>query len=409
MVASAVCMFDGDINPSLSLPLSFAHPSQSLNFTDNDSWYQPQNSGPYLPTWQMSPTIPLPAIINFDFLDYTDLAPALNTTLNTGKVALSYIQTEHEGSDTEDLIQVFLTLNQYRHRFVDYNADPMTQVNYPVYDSFNPLEKKTSGVILSAIFWRLLLLDILPESVKGVVCVLKNSLGDAVTYQIDGREASYLGKGDLHDPKYNDMGVSRDISEYIAERARVETSSYTTVELDNSYLQYEIFVYPSQIMEDTYITSDPVLYAIIVAFIFVFTSMVFIVYDWCVERRQKKVMGVAVRSTAVVTSLFPKAVHERLFAEKEDETSNHGKDPWMAQNGTGNNERRNSRNGSIMGPLSEEDDRSMNQSSAHMSIGGGIDAFGHEALNPRKKKKKKGVIADKYPAVTIFFADLAGT
>ena len=192
----------------------------------------------------------------------------MNTSLETGKVALSYLQTNHLGSDTEALIQVFLTLNQYRHQIVDYNADPMTQVNYPVFDSFNPLEKKPVGVLMSAIFWRLLLLNILPENVQGVICVLKNSLGDAVTYQIDGRDAKYLGVGDLHDPRYNHMGVSRDISEYIAERASVESNSYTTVELDRSYIQYQIYVYPSQTMEDTYITNDPVLYAIIVAFIF---------------------------------------------------------------------------------------------------------------------------------------------
>lgn len=41
------------------------------------------------------------------------------------------------------------------------------------------------------------------------------------------------------------------------------------------------------------------------------------------ERRQAKVMDKAVKSTAVVTSLFPEAVHERLFADnsKSEELS----------------------------------------------------------------------------------------
>jgi hypothetical protein len=40
--------------------------------------------------------------------------------------------------------------------------------------------------------------------------------------------------------------------------------------------------------------------------IFVFTSLVFLLYDRLVERRQQKVMSTAMQSSAIVSSLFPR-------------------------------------------------------------------------------------------------------
>lgn len=203
----------------------------------------------------------------------------LRQSLDTQKATLSYLQTNHTGATTEDLIRILLTLGQFRHEDVDYNADPLTQVTYPVFDSFNPMTKKASGVIVTTIFWRLLFTNILPESVQGVICVLSNTLGDQATYRIDGRSVTYLGKGDLHDTHYDDMVVTRDVSEYIKERASIETTSFTLVELDGGYTSYRVHIYPSEDMEDTYVTSNPTIYAIVVASVFVFTSLVFMFYD----------------------------------------------------------------------------------------------------------------------------------
>jgi class 3 adenylate cyclase len=87
-------------------------------------------------------------------------------------------------------------------------------------------------------------------------------------------------------------------------------------------------VYPSQEMEDDYVTSDPILLTVAALLIFVFTSMVFFLYDWLVERRQKKVMRTAVQSTAIVSSLFPSQVRDRLFPiEDAKEDADKGKNP----------------------------------------------------------------------------------
>jgi hypothetical protein len=245
--------------------------------TDGNYDFIPEGAGPFLACWQLSPIIPLPSILNFDFFAYANLAPMFHDVLETGKAVLGYLQTTHEGTDTEDLIRTFLTLDQYRHSEVAYDADPMTQVAYPVFDNFSP-DRQVTGIILTTIFWRLLFEDVLPSNVRGVICVLHNTLGEDVTYRIDGRRATLLGKGDLHDPKYDSMAVTRDISEYIAERATPETTSYSFVELDTGYTSYLISVYPSGAMEGQFVTSDPIIYSVVISLVFAFTSLVFLVY-----------------------------------------------------------------------------------------------------------------------------------
>jgi hypothetical protein len=83
--------------------------------------------------------------------------------------------------------------------------------------------------------------------------------------------------------------------------------------------QYTIALYPSNGLLETYTTNNPWIYAIVVALIFTCTSLVFILYDYMVQRRQKKVMRSALNANAVVSSLFPVDVQERLLQDAEDQ------------------------------------------------------------------------------------------
>jgi hypothetical protein len=56
-----------------------------------------------------------------------------------------------------------------------------------------------------------------------------------------------------------------------------------------------------------------------VATIFVFTALMFLVYDRLVERRQRMILAKAVQSSAIVSSLFPKNVRDRLMQANEND------------------------------------------------------------------------------------------
>jgi hypothetical protein len=118
---------------------------QAGDNTDNEA---PEGSGPYLACWQLSPIIPLPVLLNFNFFNYYDLAPTYHEVLKTGKAALGYLQTKHTSSATAALIRTYLTLGQYRHSEVAYDEDPMTQVvSYLVFDNFGP-DRQVTGIMV---------------------------------------------------------------------------------------------------------------------------------------------------------------------------------------------------------------------------------------------------------------------
>lgn len=79
-------------------------------------------------------------------------------------------------------------------------------------------------------------------------------------------------------------------------------------------------------MQNDFSTDTPIIFTAFVVGVFLFTSLVFVIYDCTVERRQRIVMKSAVRTTALVSALYPSAVRDRLL-EQEDEkrgTKNRG-------------------------------------------------------------------------------------
>jgi hypothetical protein len=92
--------------------------------------------------------------------------------------------------------------------------------------------------------------------------------------------------------------------------------------VDDSVCPFTISLYPSDTMKDTYRTNNAIIFTVSALGIFAFTSLVFYIYDLKVERRQEHVMRKAVRSSAIVSSLFPSTVRDRLYPEPYDSKSN---------------------------------------------------------------------------------------
>lgn len=71
--------------------------------------------------------------------------------------------------------------------------------------------------------------------------------------------------------------------------------------------------FPTQAMQEEFVTNEPVLYATMAGSIFLFATLVFAAYDWLVVRRQKKIIDRATKTGGIVSSLFPQTVRERLY------------------------------------------------------------------------------------------------
>lgn len=186
-------------------------------------------------------------------------------------------------------LEANLRLSQYRHEIDDYLDDPTTFLGYPVFDGFGD-ERKLAGVLISPLYWRLVLSNSLSPTARGLICVLRNSFNETLSYRIDGPNVTFIGKGDNHSEEFDEYEVSQNVNSYLQRSASPSTRSYTTVPLHEEYGVYEVRVYPSKETRDVHMTGNPVGYSLLVAAAFIVPTIMFLLFGYVVERRQRFVM-----------------------------------------------------------------------------------------------------------------------
>ena len=191
---------------------------------------------------------------------------------------------------------------------------PRSVIATPVFEDFDE-GSKVVGVVLAIQAWERYFEDILPHGVNGLVVDITDTCGKGFSFAIDGPHAYYRGNGIHHDEKYNHLAVIHDFAEF-----SLQDEGELDLGADFEHHEHCVFtstIYPSQAFEESYRTSAPYWFAAGVVFIFLLTTLVFVFDDFLVQRRQGKVLRAAQRTTAIVTSLFPKHVGKRLIEEEE--------------------------------------------------------------------------------------------
>jgi len=152
-------------------------------------------------------------------------------------------------------------------------------------------------------------LKILQEGQDGIVVVLE-SCGTNSTFIIHGAEAEFIGKGDLHDESYNELVLVEDIAAIQHE------------DENNQQCHHTLHIFPSDTLKSTYETNKPWQYTLIVVAIFVFSVLMFFVYDYYVANRQMKTEKKASKSSAIIQELFPGSVASQLFDKEKNGREN---------------------------------------------------------------------------------------
>ena len=191
---------------------------------------------------------------------------------------------------------------------VNYTGEPLSVVFVPVLDSFDE-RRKTVAVIGATLRWDSYFENILTASAPTVRVVLSNTCQDTFTYEIRGSQATFVGKGNLADLKYDNMAISVDLDET---KIIIEPNTIALT-LNQELCRYTLRIYPSQEGDDYHNNAFPLIITLTVAAVFLMTAAVFYFYDVMVERRQKVVLDTAQRSTAIVSSIFPKNVRDQLL------------------------------------------------------------------------------------------------
>jgi Adenylate and Guanylate cyclase catalytic domain len=127
----------------------------------------------------------------------------------------------------------------------------------------------------------------------------------------------------LHNPEYDHFHVSSPFVEITNQQvlwsAKSASSDYpyktlpfTNDDIDDCSM-YTLSMYASKETEEQFVTSGPIIITISAVLVFAIMIITFVLYDRWMERRQQILARKAIQSSAIVSSLFPKVVRDRLL------------------------------------------------------------------------------------------------
>jgi hypothetical protein len=238
------------------------------------------------PLWQSSPADV--SAVNVDLFSDERISRLYSTML---KKKYSIISQAHAIGDLFD----FLFDPGEKER----KSNPHALIMEPVYDSFDE-DPKVVGILVAVTGWENLFDRLLAEGTNGIVCVVTDTCGNDITFELNGPLSVYLGPTDAHDPSFDDLGA----------HLQIEVHDIDHVP---DLCVHSLHIYPSQTFRGSYNTNDPMIYTCVVVVAFVVTAILLFIYDKLVTRRQEKTMDSALKTSVLVSSLFPENVRDRVL------------------------------------------------------------------------------------------------
>jgi hypothetical protein len=183
----------------------------------------------------------------------------------------------------------------------------------PIYTEL-PTAGDIVGTLVSVVPWTLFFQDILhpSEPLMYVVVEQHEVCGEALSFtiEIDGETASYVGPGEQIEQAYAGYSASTNLGQ---DGVNEDTCYFTAT------------VYASEEVHVAYTQDDnaAAVWTSIVVLVFLLAGVVFFSYDYAVQRRQMKTMNSAAKTNAVLASLFPTEVRDRLIGRKTKSTKNY--------------------------------------------------------------------------------------
>lgn len=319
--------------------------------TDKKEISLDENITTYMPFYQVAPTSQTPfSAQTFDLLQVPSFGSGLKEMFQTGDPLVTDFESNGNTTDVSG-------------EKVDVGtARPVGLLFYPIFNG-----TKVAGAYVLVFHWHHFLQGILSPDENGLLGVLE-TCNASFSFQLDDGSAKYLG-GDYSDAIFDQIG--------------------SKVMFANKECNYQLTVSPTKDMEESFTTNFPVIATSMVVLIFIVLLLIFFSYDTALWRRQKAVMIRAKQSNAIVTSLFPAAVRDRLMEEAEKGT--------LKPRGPT----------SSLEPTESLSLSQLNSSEADHQSTRSL------ALKPRDDVSRSQhtasrVIADLYPKCSVCFADLVG-
>lgn len=329
--------------------------------------------GPYNPVWQWYPPLSNSSVINYEMLSMVKLQQLFYAMLDTREAVVSPIMS---------LEPLFVNEATYE--------DAKSVVYSPIFKDLS--ESNATDIVANLaliVSWEMYLAFLTHNHMQGVEYVVQNSCGQSFT--IDVQDDGSLGNftvGDHHDDIYQDMvGVIPLLSfmkshynySYVEDDGDTNNETMTAVTTKSGTIQqacaYELRVYPTQQLRNEYKSKTVGVTTGVIIASFLVILLVFWMRDAYYRARKAEIIKSVEKSNAIIASLFPSTVRDRLF-------------------GDGNS---NNNDGASQGSRGSKSRRSFGFRLRNYLTEG--ETGGEEADTP---------IADLFPECTVLFADIVG-
>lgn len=283
------------------------------NGTDGSVPLPADAPGPFSPVWQMSPAPSTDvAIVNYDLYSNSVFQPLYDQVRD---------QTSSVWSDFCN------TTDLFGASAPNTGGSPQSILIQPVVGAgtVDTLPSaQVSAVVVSVWDWELYLRDILPPNVNGMIVIVADSYGRAGTFELYGANVTFVGTGDLYEPAYAGMEYSaplacdRPFTPTLGQLSRIllggRNATKSSSDEPGLSCAYSLFIYPSSTFQAAYTGGNlPAIYCTFVVLIVVGTTLAFVLFDWYTRRKEDVLIAKAERTHAIVASLFPEAVQDRLL------------------------------------------------------------------------------------------------
>jgi class 3 adenylate cyclase len=326
-----------DFAPGSPLPFIY----NTVVDEDGNSSPGPPRNPPFYPIWQVSPPPFSPYLLKAN----AGGVPEFLSTLEAADIAKEGVVGSTFFSDLYRLEGLASKAEDHEVFHAQFLVSSDTESAYdrphgffsqPIFREIYNDTSEVVGYINALVSWDSYFANLLPEGVKGIACVATNTCGQNFTYYLDGNKVScsklendvqrpgcgnksnllsslsflqaiYAGQGDIHASRYNHMRVEIPFSDYLR----------NSTEDVPGHCVYAFILYPTQEYEENYTSDLPLQMFSVVGAAFCVMIFTFLAYDWFVQRHNQMVVSAAARANAILSTLFPKNVRDRLFEERE--------------------------------------------------------------------------------------------
>ena len=247
-----------------------------------------------MPLWQRSAPPKDTAIINYNLLSQDQVQMTFK----------ALVETQSEHGQMGPVMDMGDVLGENES---EQSGTPASLYIQPVMDMVDGRPSMVA-TLTCAMEWNDFFTSLIPDDShsaggSGIVVVVESTCPDntnsVFTYELNGGDPIFLGYGDQHDPSYNNLGHTTGLF-------------YNDIQVNN-VCDYVLTIYPTATVEEEMSTNEAAIYTVVMVMLFVLAAVFFVVYDYFVQRQQRAAVAEAARSNAIVSSLFPAEIHDRLF------------------------------------------------------------------------------------------------